>query len=634
MSRTPKPLLDRIQGPQDLKPLTVPQLKQLCGEVRQEIIEVVQQLPCGGHFGANLGTVELTVVLHYLFDSPRDKFIWDVGHQAYPHKMLTGRNEQLSTIRQKNGLAPFCKPAESDHDIFGAGHGGTSISAAVGFAQARDLAGEHHHVIAIIGDGSLTAGMAFEGLDHGGGLPSKLIVVINDNGMGISPNVGALSGYLTQIRVNKGYNHLKERVEGLLHLLPLGDEMIEGIERVDQSLRHAMLPQVWFEDLGFEYLGPIDGHNLEHVLRTFTYAATCDGPVVVHLQTEKGKGYAKAEADEGKMHAVKPASTGPKVPAYTDIFVEMFDRLADRDERVVGVTAAMLDGTGLTKLTGKYPGRIFDVGMAEQHAVTFSAGLAMGGRRPIAAIYSTFLQRAYDQVLHDVALHNAPVIFCLDRAGCVGNDGPTHMGLYDFAYLRHIPNLTIMAPKDENELRHMMHTALVHTDGPEAGPVAIRYPRDNVCGLTAPLELEILPHGRAEVLREGQRIAVLGIGVMATVALQAADVLAAEGIDLTVVNARFVKPLDTALILDLASRHERLVTIEDHTVLGGFGSAVAESLAGTGRPLHLIGVPDEFVEHADRGEQMALYGLDLDGLVRQLRAIAQGEVPGSLKLVG
>lgn len=634
MSRTPKALLDRLQGPQDLKALAVPQLKQLCGEVRQEIIEVVQALPCGGHFGANLGTVELTVALHYLFDSPRDKFIWDVGHQAYPHKMLTGRNERLSTIRQKDGLAPFCKPAESEHDIFGAGHGGTSISAAVGFAQARDLAGDDYHVIAIIGDGSLTAGMAFEGLDHGGGLPSRLIVVINDNGMGISRNVGALSGYLTQIRVNKGYNSIKERFEGLLHLLPLGDEVIEGIERVDQSLRHAMLPQVWFEDLGFEYLGPIDGHNLDHVLRTLTYASTRQGPVVVHLQTEKGKGYAKAEADEGKMHAVKPASTGPKVPAYTDIFVEMFDRLADRDERVVGVTAAMLDGTGLSKLTGKYPGRIYDVGMAEQHAVTFSAGLAMGGRRPVTAIYSTFLQRAYDQVLHDVALHQAPVIFCLDRAGCVGNDGPTHMGLYDFAYLRHIPHMTVMAPKDENELRHMMHSALAYTDGPEAGPVAIRYPRDNVYGLEAPLELSVLPFGKGEVLREGKQMAVLAIGVMASVALEAAARLAADGIDLTVVNARFVKPLDTALLQDVASRHELLVTVEDHTVVGGFGSAVAEALSGSGKPLRLLGVPDEFVEHADRGEQMAQYGLDVEGLARQLRAIATGEAPGSLQLVG
>ena len=634
MSRTPKSLLDRIGGPQDLKQLTVTQLKTLCGEVRQEIVEVIPELPCGGHFGANLGSVELTVALHYLFDSPTDKLIWDVGHQAYPHKMLTGRCDRLSTIRQQDGLAPFCKISESEHDIFGAGHGGTSISAAVGFAQARDLAGEESHVIAIIGDGSLTAGMAFEGLDHGGGLPSRLIVVVNDNGMGISPNVGALSGYLTQIRVNKGYNSLKEQVESLLHKLPLGNEVIAGVERVDQSLRHAMLPQVWFEDLGFEYLGPLDGHDLEHVLRTLTYAKTCDGPVVVHLQTEKGKGYAKAEADEGKMHAVKPASNGPKVAAYTDIFVEMFDRLADRDERVVGVTAAMLEGTGLAKLTSKYPGRIFDVGMAEQHAVTFSAGMAMGGRRPVAAIYSTFLQRAYDQVLHDVALHNAPVIFCLDRAGCVGNDGPTHQGLFDFAYLRHIPNLVVMAPKDENELRHMMHTALAHTDGPDAGPIAIRYPRDKVFELEATLELQSLPIGKGELLREGQGTAVIGIGVMATIAQQAAELLAQEGIDLTVVNARFCKPLDTELILDVAAKHERVVTVEDHARLGGFGSAVAEVLAPTGQTLQILGVPDEFVEHADRGEQMAHFGLDVDGLVKQLRAIHHGEVPAQLKLVG
>ncbi len=636
MNRTPKPLLDSIRGPEDLKGLKLSQLQELCGEVRRDLIEVVRELPCGGHFGANLGTVELTVALHYLFDSPADKLIWDVGHQAYPHKMLTGRCDQLGTIRQTDGLAPFCKTAESVHDPFGAGHGGTSISAATGYAVARDLAGENHHVVAIIGDGSLTAGMSFEGLDHAGGLDTRLIVVINDNGMGISPNVGALSHYLTQIRVNKSYNHLKERVEKLLHKLPLGDEVIEGIERADITLRHAILPAVYFEDLGFEYLGPIDGHSLDALLRTLTFAKSRQRPVVVHAMTEKGKGYPAAEADAGRMHAVKPASGGPKVAAYTDVFVEMFDRLAERDERVVGITAAMLDGTGLVKVKDKYPTRVLDVGMAEQHAVTLAAGLAMGGRRPVAAIYSTFLQRAYDQIVHDVAIHNAPVIFCLDRAGCVGNDGPTHQGMFDLAYLRHIPNLVIMAPKDENELRHMMHTALLHTDSPAAGPIALRYPRDNVFQLEPARELEQLPLGRGELLRQGEGTAVLGIGVMASLADQAADVLAAEGLRLTVANARFVKPLDAELIVSLARTHQRLVTVEDHAVTGGFGSAVAELLAPLGPTceLHLIGVPDEFVEHGDRADQLRHYGLDPAGLTERLRAIDKGESAAGLKLVG
>jgi 1-deoxy-D-xylulose-5-phosphate synthase len=636
MGRTSKPLLETIHGPDDLKRLTFAQLQTVCAEMRQDLIEVIPALPCGGHFGANLGTVELTVALHYLFDSPRDKLIWDVGHQAYPHKMLTGRLEAMPTIRQTDGLAPFCKVAESEHDAFGAGHGGTSISAAVGFAVARDLAGENHHVVAIIGDGSLTAGMSFEGLDHGGALKSPLIVVVNDNGMGISPNVGALSHYLTQIRVGKSFNWLKDRAQQFMRRLPLGGEVVEGLERLDMSMRHALLPSVIFEDLGFEYLGPVNAHNLDNLLRTLGYAKICRRPVVVHLLSEKGKGYEPAESDPGKLHAVKPKSNGPKVAAYTDIFVEVFDRLAAADERLVGVTAAMLDGTGLAKLTAKYPGRIIDVGMAEQHAVGFCATLALGGRRPVAAIYSTFLQRAYDQVLHDVAIHNAPVIFCLDRAGLVGNDGPTHQGLFDFAYLRHIPNLTVMAPRDEVEMAHMMFTALRHTDGPNAGPIALRYPRTAVYGLELPAELLELPIGRGEILRQGRDTAVLGIGVMATEALIAAERLAAEGLDLTVANARFVKPLDAELILDLARRHRRLVTVEDHAAVGGFGSAVAELLATSGVEceLTILGVDDVFVEHGEREDQLRWFGLDGESLILKLRAIQEGTAAAALKLVG
>jgi 1-deoxy-D-xylulose-5-phosphate synthase len=636
MSRTPKPLLETIQGPADLKGLSFAQLQQVCNEMRQDLIEVIPALPCGGHFGANLGTVELTVALHYLFDTPTDKLIWDVGHQAYPHKMLTGRLAGMPTIRQTNGVAPFCKTAESPHDVFGAGHGGTSVSAAVGFALARDLAGENHHVVAVVGDGSLTAGESFEGLDHGGSLKSPLIVVVNDNGMGISANVGALSDYLTQIRVGKGFNWLKEHAEGLLRKLPLGEELVGSVELLDRSMRHALLPSIYFEDLGFEYLGPVDAHCLDSLVRTLRFAKSRRKPVVVHILSEKGKGYEPAESDPGKLHAVKPKSTGPKLKAYTDVFVEVFDRLATLDPRVVGVTAAMLDGTGLAKLVDKYPGRVLDVGMAEQHAVTCCAALAMGGRRPVAAIYSTFLQRAYDQVLHDVAIHNAPVIFCLDRAGCVGNDGPTHQGLFDLAYLRHIPNMVVMAPRDEVELGHMLYTALKHTDSPAASPLAVRYPRTSVEGLDLPDSFRQLEIGRGELLREGQGLALLGIGTLVNTAVEAADALARDGLTLTVADARFCKPLDAELILDLARRHDDLVTIEDHVVQGGFGSAVAELLATSDVDcrLTILGVPDEFVEHGEREDQLAWYGLDVAGLIRTVRGIVEGESTQALKLVG
>lgn len=636
-SRTAKPLLDKLTGPQDLNGMSMAQLQQLAQEVRAELIEVIPTISCGGHFGANLGTVELSVALHHLFDSPRDKLIWDVGHQAYPHKLLTGRAPRLATIRQEGGLAPFCKPAESDHDIVGAGHGGTSISAALGLAEARDLAGEDHAVVAIIGDGSLTAGMSFEAMNHAGALKSPLIVVINDNGMGISPNVGALHNYLTQIKVNQRFSHLKERIEGLLHHLPLGDELVEGMERLETAARGLTLPQVYFECLGFDYLGPIDGHDLEVTLRTLRYAHHLKRPVVVHLLTEKGKGHAPAEEDPGRMHAVKPSAKGPKVRAFTDVFVDTFAELAERDPRVCGITAAMLEGTGLVKVQERFASRIFDVGMAEQHAVTFATGLALGGRRPIAAIYSTFLQRAYDQIVHDVAIHNAPVILCLDRAGCVGNDGPTHQGVFDLAYLRHIPNLSVLAPKDEAELRAMMHAALAHTDRADGGPVALRYPRDNVFGVSLEGAPDPIPWGRGETLRQGDGgTAVLACGTPATTALCAAEHLATEDLSLTVINARFVKPLDHALIVDVARNHQRLITVEDHAIDGGFGSAVLETLAteGLGVPVHRLGVPDAFVEHGNRADQLRWYRLDEAGLIEACRAVARGEDTAALKLVG
>lgn len=635
MARTTKPLLESIRGPGDVKRLNISELRQLCAEMRQDLTEVVTALPCGGHFGSNLGTVELTVALHYLFDTPTDKIVFDVGHQSYPHKMLTGRLAELPTIRQTNGLAPFCKPAESEHDAFGAGHGGTSISAAVGFALARDQQGQNHHVVAVIGDGSLTAGQAFEGLNHGGDAGTRLIVVVNDNGMSISPNVGALSRYMTELRVGKPYTTVKRYFEDAVRRLPLGEDALSALERIDVSMRQAILPHSYFEDLGYEYLGPIDGHEVDLLIRTLRYAKTRQGPVVIHVLTDKGKGYEPAECDPGRLHAVRPKSSGPKTLAYTDIFVEGFRRLAREDKRVMAVSAAMLDGTGLANVVDEFPGRVLDVGMAEQHAVCTAAALAVGGQRPIAAIYSTFLQRAYDQVLHDAALHKAPLILALDRGGLVGNDGPTHHGLYDYAYLRHIPHMSIMAPANEVEMLHMMRTALSYVDGPVHGPVAIRYPRTAVEGLDLPAELVDLPWGKGEIVREGQRVAVLVAGTLLSGVVEAAEILAREGHEVTVANAKFIKPLDEELVRDLAARHDVLITVEEHAVVGGFGSAVAEVLAQVASDcrLEVAGIRDEFVDHGERADQLAWHGLHVDGLVARLRAAWAGEDDISAKSV-
>jgi 1-deoxy-D-xylulose-5-phosphate synthase len=616
-------LLDRLTLPQDLRGLTDRELRQVADEVRQELIATLSRV--GGHCGGNLGVVELTVALHAVLDSPRDKIVWDVGHQAYPHKMLTGRRSRLSTIRQRGGLAPFCQRAESEHDIFGAGHGGTSISAALGLAVARDLAGTQEQVVAVIGDGAMTAGMAFEALNHAGELKTDLIVILNDNGMGISPNVGGLSRYLTQVRLDPYYRRAKEHFQTLMKFVPLGEAMVDAVEKFKSGVRHLVIPGTLFEDLGWTYLGPVDGHNLREIRETLEQAKSLRGPVLIHVITTKGKGWPEAEADQVRFHAITPASQaarapGDSPPTYTEVFGETLVALAREDPRIVAITAAMAEGTGLQKFQAEFPHRCFDVGMAEQHAVTFAAGLAVQGRRPVAAIYSTFLQRAFDQILHDVCLQRLPVIFCLDRGGLVGNDGPTHHGAFDLSYLRLIPYLVIMAPKDENEFRHMLKTCVEY----EAGPVAVRYPRDRGQGVEWDESLQALPLGRAEVLREGEDVVLWGIGTMVAVCMAAAELLERQGISATVVNARFVKPLDTALLTALAERCDTFVTVEENALPGGFGSAVVEALQDHGcshvRVLRL-GLPDEFVEHGDRSELLEAVGLTAPAVARRVQEV-------------
>jgi 1-deoxy-D-xylulose-5-phosphate synthase len=608
-------LLERIDRPQDLHGLTDEQLQRVAQEVREHIIDTVGEI--GGHFGANLGTCELAVALHSLLDSPRDKILWDVGHQAYPHKILTGRRDQLSTIRQYEGLAPFCARFESEHDIMGAGHASTSIGYAVGIKEAmRRGDSPDGKVAAVIGDGAMTGGVAFEALHQAGGLGTPIVVVLNDNGMSISPNVGALSRSFHRMRLEPGLWKAREGVEERLTRLPGG--IGAAFERLGPQLKESIkafaAPGLWWEELDWAYTGVIDGHDV-HALRTALRAAfEAERPVVVHISTVKGKGFAAAEDGglEGmeKWHAAKPNSVfqrrpaqpqaktpgaKPKPPTYTEVFGNALVREARRDSRVVGITAAMNTGTGLDILQKELPDRYFDVGIAEQQAVLFASGLALEGSRPVAAIYSTFLQRAFDQIVHDVALQSLPVVFCMDRAGLVGDDGPTHHGVFDIAYLRPLPNMTLMAPRDEAMLTHMLHTALAH----ESGPVAIRYPRGEAAGVALPAEPELIPIGTGEILREGERVALLGYGTGVGKALGAAELLADRGLDVTVADARFCKPLDTGLVAQLAAEHDLIVTLEEGVLQGGFGTAVMEFLSeGGAMPRMLrVGLPDHFVTH-------------------------------------
>lgn len=607
-------ILARIHNPSDLKGLKLQELEALCEELRERIITTVAVN--GGHLAPNLGVVELTVALHYVYNQPGDKIIWDVGHQAYAHKLLTGRRTTFSSLRLAGGLSGYPNRSESTYDYFGVGHSSTSISAALGYAIARDLNGADGVTCAVIGDGSLTGGMAFEALNHAGQLGKRLVVVLNDNKMSISHNVGALSLYLTRLRSNPNYFRLKEDIEFLLKRIPaIGTQMARTAERVKDGVRFMLIPGTLFEELGFTYFGPLDGHDIAHLRSLFDHARKINGPVLIHVLTKKGKGYPPAEKSPDKYHGIGPfdVSTGrPRTDGsitYTDVFAKTMLELGAKKHDLVAVCAAMASGTGLAEFAKRYPERFFDVGIAEQHAVTMAAALAAAGKRPVVAIYSTFLQRAYDQVIHDVCLQNLPVTFCLDRAGLVGEDGATHQGLFDLAYLRHIPNMTVLAPRDAGELEYMLHSAVEHP-----GPVAIRYPRAAV--ESAPGITSTAGWGEGEILKEGSQGMVLAVGSMVLPSLRVARALSKEGLDIGVCDVRFVKPLPTDLILGLVRRHNRLITVEDHALAGGFGSAVLElvSDAAMGIPIKRLGTKDRFIEQASRQEQLKLCGLDEQNL--------------------
>jgi len=595
-----------------MKRLSDAQLVELAAEVRAFLVDSVSQT--GGHFGANLGVVELTIALHKVFNSPTDKIVWDVGHQAYVHKMLTGRMGDFHSLRQWQGMAGFPKRSESSHDTFGVGHASTSISAGLGMAVARDLAGLQNHVVCVIGDGALTGGMAMEALNHAGDVGSNLLVILNDNEMSISENVGAMSQYLTRLRTDPTYSRAKAEIEHILKRVPgIGKPLTKTVEKLKDAMRHLVIPGLLFEGFGFKYLGPVDGHDLQGLLKVLEDTKKLRGPVLLHCVTQKGKGYASAEEAPDKWHAWPSPAKKPAPPSYSQVFGDAMIELARADERIVAVTPAMVSGSGLTKFQQIFPNRIFDVGIAEQHAATFCAGLAAAGRRPVLAIYSTFLQRAYDQVIHDICIQNLPVVIAIDRAGVVGPDGETHQGAFDIAYLRTVPNVTVLVPRDENELRLMLHTA-----AQQPGPVAVRYPRADGDGI----ELEPLhdiPIHEAQVLRDGTAMAIWAVGPMVDIALRAADeLLRLHQVEVAVVNARTVKPLDEDKLLAYARRMP-ILTIEEGSRSGGFGSAVCEVLSDNyiQTAVSRMGFPDRFVEHGSRTQQLESLGLTVGGVVEE-----------------
>ncbi|HSY46251.1 MAG TPA: 1-deoxy-D-xylulose-5-phosphate synthase [Steroidobacteraceae bacterium] len=604
------PLLAAIDTPADLRRLPAGKLPALAHELREFLIQTVSTR--GGHFAAGLGTVELTIALHYVYDTPRDRLVWDVGHQAYPHKVLTGRRERLHTIKQAGGLAPFPTRAESEYDTFGVGHSSTSISAALGMAVAAARAGEERSVVAIIGDGAMTAGMAFEALNHAGSLPANLLVILNDNDMSISENVGALSNQFARALSGRVYAHLREGGKKVLRPMPTVWELAR---RSEEHLKGMVLPGTLFEEMGFNYIGPMDGHDVKALVSTLRNVRKLRGPQLLHVVTRKGKGYAPAEADPIKWHGPGPFDPASGTiykeksggPSYSQIFGQWLCDMAERDPRIIGITPAMREGSGLVEFSQRFPERYFDVAIAEQHAVSFAAGLATEGLKPVVAIYSTFLQRAYDQLIHDVALQNLPVVFAVDRAGLVGSDGATHQGSYDLSYLRCIPNTVVMAPADENECRQMLYTA--STLG---GPAIVRYPRGTGPGVAVSADMVALPLGKAQLRREGKS----GLALLAFGALVASAAQIAEALDATLVNMRFVKPLDEELVVAVAARHRALITIEENATQGGAGSAVGELLSAEGLqlPLLQLGIPDRFIEHGSRDSCLAAAGLDSAGL--------------------
>lgn len=631
--------LSEITHPNQLHGLSIRQLQQIARQIREKHLETVAT--SGGHLGPGLGVVELTLALYQTLDLDHDKVIWDVGHQAYPHKLITGRYSSFDTLRQKDGVAGYLKRCESKFDHFGAGHASTSISAGLGMALARDLKGEKFKVVAVIGDGALTGGMALEAINHAGHLPkTNLLVVLNDNEMSISPNVGAISRHLNKMRLSPPVQFISDNLKEQVKQLPfVGDSLSPELGRLKEGMKRLAVPKVGavFEELGFTYMGPVDGHNLEELIATFEQAHQHTGPVLVHAVTVKGKGYAIAEQDQVGYHAQSAfnlttgkaaPSNKPKPPGYSKVFAHALVQLAENNPKIVGITAAMATGTGLDKLAAKLPQQYIDVGIAEQHAVTLAAGLACEGMRPVVAIYSTFLQRGYDQIIHDVCIQNLPVFFCLDRAGIVGADGPTHQGMYDIAYLRCIPNMVLMAPKDEAELQRMVVTGINHN-----GPIAMRFPRGNGYGVPLMEEgWEALPIGKGEIIRNGDDVLLVGFGSMVYPAMQVAEILSEHGIQATVINARFAKPLDTELILPLAERIGRVVTLEEGCLIGGFGSAVAEALldANINVPVKRLGIPDLLVDHAEPDQSKAALGLTSSQMAEQVLNAFFSQQPASV----
>ena len=619
--------LNKIEGPNELKELTPEELPQLCEEIRQQIISVIANI--GGHLASNLGVVELTVALHYLLNTPEDLIVWDTSNQAYTHKLLTGRREQFHTIRQFGGMSGFCKREESRYDTFNAGHAGTGVSAAVGFMEAREQKKQSHKIVCVVGDGALTSGLTLEGLQQAGDLRKDLLVILNDNQMSISKNVGAISAYLNRTITGEFYSKLKQETSQILGSIPqIGEPVKKIASRAEELAKGLVLPGLLFEELGFRYVGPMEGHNFEHLLPTLDNVLKLKGPTLLHVVTRKGLGYEPAMKNPVWFHACspfniqtgKPAKKSSK-PSYSSVAVGTLVNLAKTDERIVAITAAMCEGTGLNVFEKVFPDRLYDVGIAEQHAVTFAAGLAAQGMRPVIPIYSTFLQRAYDQVVHDVATQNLPVVFCIDRGGLVAEDGTTHHGAFDFAYLRHVPNMTIMAPKDENELQHMVKTCLTVN-----GPTAVRYPRGSVLGVPMDAEPEALPIGKGELLKSGNNIALVAIGVTVHQAVEAAERLEQEGISAAVVNARFVKPLDGELIREVAQKSKCLLTIEESSRMGSFGSAVLEYLSDEGMynlPTKCLGLPDRYIEQGPQELLRQKYGLTADGIYQQAKQLLQ-----------
>ncbi len=609
-------ILKRINNPSDLKKLSLEELLTLAQEIREEIIRVVSKN--GGHLSSNLGVVELTIALHLVFDAPRDKIIWDVGHQCYTHKLLTGRKEEFDSLRKFQGLLGFPSREESEYDCYNTGHASTALSAALGMATARDLKGEKFEVVAVVGDGSLTGGVAFEALNNIGYLKKKLIIVLNDNEMSISPNVGALSGYLNYLVSGQFFRKYQRIVEGAIRDIPaIGEKLFKLTRKIEESIKKVLIPGALFEELGIKYMGPVRGHSIEMLVRALKDAKEYDGPVMVHVVTVKGKGYRPALKEPDKFHSAHPfdVKTGEfiqdrKNPTYTSIFGKTILELAERDKKIIAITAAMTDGTGLSEFSKRFPERFFDVGIAEQHAVLFACGLALEGFKPVVAIYSTFLQRAYDQLFHDVSLMKIPILFCMDRAGIVSGDGPTHQGIMDLAYLRSLPNVIVMAPKDENELRKMIYTGL-RTNL----PTFIRYPKGEAVGvpLTEISEIEI---GKGEILKEGSDIAIIAIGSRVSPALKAGLRLENEGISARVVNARFLKPLDSNLLIESAKKFPLIVTVEEGIVEGGFGSAVMELIGKYGIQTRIIslGIEDGIVPVGDSKTLLRIYGLDENGI--------------------